>query len=175
MVEVMIDMRDLGDIHRKLGKLDTNLRGKASFSLCESIAKETQRRMKLRMTLRYTEKLVESLKVVPVKYADRHSEVAVTVLNPRIGGRRGYAGAQGYGYTPHWIKGSFSTKSGYTFADWLIAKGYETDYEVATNKFYFVKKSHPFVLPTLESIQTDLPNLIKRWSKNALRQAEFKA
>jgi len=175
MVEITIDLRELGDAKRKLDKLSTSIRGKAGYELCDTVAKSLQRRMKVRAVLEATGQLKKSIKVVPIKYAEGHSEIAVTILDPRIGGPKGYAGAQGYGYRPHWIKGSFSSKSGYTFADWLIAKGYESDYLTAYNRWYFVKKQSPFVIPALDTLKADIPNIIDRWKKNVLRAAEFQA
>jgi len=174
MPEVFIDLQDLGTVMRKINKLDNQIKGKAGFELCDTVAKSLQKRMRTRVAVA-TGQLKDSIKVVPLKEKSGHSQVAVKINDPRIGGPNGYAGAQGYGYRPHWVKGSWSSKSGYLFADWLVAKGYETDYTKALDKWYWVKKQSPFVIPSLQSLNQDMPNVLDKWMKDVLKKAEFKA
>jgi len=151
MVEaVTFQVRGLKEVNRFLINLPKNMANEIEIG-GETFMRNVQKSAKLRAP-RWSGKLAQSISFKKIK-----GSIILTVDSP-------YGYFQEFGYKPHFVRASRSTRSGFKVRDWMNDKG-------ATGSGIFVKKFKPFITPALEINIAKLDILLNNHANKALRMS----
>lgn len=151
-MKITINSKDISDLKNFEVSLPKNI-GKALKKDTILFAKMIQKSAKLRAP-RWTGKLAESITVKPTKGGS-----IIEVGQP-------YGAAQEFGFKPHYVQLFRATGSGGVVADWAASKG-----QMPTKNSIFVKKHTPFILPAIQKVSAQIPDLLSKSIGEAIKKS----
>lgn len=152
---MQIQVRGLKETNRFFFRLGPNL-NKEIMKNSETFMRETQKSAKLRAP-RWTGQLARSIKV----FKKGKNQISLIVDSP-------YGYFQEFGFRPHYVQLSRSTRAGATVADWAASKGISP----WKGSIFVSGRPRPFIIPALEMNLSKLPNLLQRGTKNAIQMSK---
>ena len=152
MMKLTISSKDLAN----LKKFEVSVPKNVGIALKKDtilFAKMIQKSAKLRAP-RWTGKLAESINVKSNKKG-----AMVEVGQP-------YGAAQEFGFKPHYVQLYRPTGSGGVVADWVASKGV-----MPAKNSIFVKKNKPFILPAVQKVSSQIPDLLSKSIGEAIKKS----